>query len=542
MRIVRRCSLKSCPKNLEIPAIAYPVGVAEDVFVKVGKFHFPADFVVVDYDVDPQIPLILGRPFLRTARALIDVHGEELILRDGCEKLIFHVDNTSKHPHKHNNESINMINFIDITCEDRFPEVLKLKKSNHPSSGSTTLHSDYSLPDYDAFYFDDDHIKEKSSGSTTTHSDFSLPEYDSFIFDLSIDPFPPADKSAFYHEEFADELALLDPFLPRNEVDNFDPEADLRKIKYLLKQDPSTESSPKSDIEIIDPILERFTDEPALGDSYKDIDRENSLLAVDEPFLLDTPPPGSKLVNLKEVENFDPSLSLIRSEMMTRMADIPSLKLNEDECFDLGGGEIDADIPSEIEDDYYNSEGDIIYLESLLNNDTIPYLPPEVFLDHDPRRLKDEPNIDDLKIKENVRFTFEDLHYLSLAFVIKIFLPFLTYLVNSLLLLSSGSEDTIFDPDIFAYSFYSLEPVEYENPIMIFSFFFFCPKDKGIRGEIAPDYEDSRARGFVHRSLKLQYFACIGYSEKDKNNGKTDETEYGNEMSARNQSRRRNNL
>ncbi|GJW11232.1 reverse transcriptase domain-containing protein [Tanacetum coccineum] len=52
-------------------SVAYPVGVAEDVFVKVGKFYFLADFVVVDYDVDPRVPLILGRPFLRTAQALI---------------------------------------------------------------------------------------------------------------------------------------------------------------------------------------------------------------------------------------------------------------------------------------------------------------------------------------------------------------------------------------------------------------------------------------------------------------------------------------
>ncbi|GJR14618.1 hypothetical protein Tco_0797270 [Tanacetum coccineum] len=57
------------------------------------------------------------------------------------------------------------------------------------SSGSTTTRSDYSLPDYEAFYSDDDHIKEKSSGSTTTHADFS--QYDSFIFDLSINPLPP---------------------------------------------------------------------------------------------------------------------------------------------------------------------------------------------------------------------------------------------------------------------------------------------------------------------------------------------------------------
>ncbi|GKE45506.1 reverse transcriptase domain-containing protein, partial [Tanacetum coccineum] len=55
-------------------SVAHPKGVAEDVFVKVGKFYFPADFVVVDYEVDPRVPLILGRPFLRTARALIDVY------------------------------------------------------------------------------------------------------------------------------------------------------------------------------------------------------------------------------------------------------------------------------------------------------------------------------------------------------------------------------------------------------------------------------------------------------------------------------------
>ncbi|GJX29319.1 hypothetical protein Tco_0237398 [Tanacetum coccineum] len=77
------------------------------------------------------------------------------------------------------------------------------------SSGSTTTRSDYSLPDYEAFYLNDDHIEEKSSGSTTTHADFSLPKYDSFIFDLSINPFPPADRSDFYHEEFADELAHI---------------------------------------------------------------------------------------------------------------------------------------------------------------------------------------------------------------------------------------------------------------------------------------------------------------------------------------------
>ncbi|GKB84943.1 reverse transcriptase domain-containing protein, partial [Tanacetum coccineum] len=61
--------------------ISTSTGIAEDVFVKVGTFLFPADFVVMDYIADPRVPLILGRPFLRTAQALIGVHGEQMTLR-----------------------------------------------------------------------------------------------------------------------------------------------------------------------------------------------------------------------------------------------------------------------------------------------------------------------------------------------------------------------------------------------------------------------------------------------------------------------------
>ncbi|GJR77267.1 hypothetical protein Tco_0089632 [Tanacetum coccineum] len=75
------------------------------------------------------------------------------------------------------------------------------------SSGSTTTCSDYSFPNYEAFYLDDDHVEEKSSGSTTTHADFS--QYNSFIFDLSINQCPPADRSDCYHEEFFGELAHI---------------------------------------------------------------------------------------------------------------------------------------------------------------------------------------------------------------------------------------------------------------------------------------------------------------------------------------------
>ncbi|GKB64423.1 hypothetical protein Tco_0920609 [Tanacetum coccineum] len=135
---------------------------------------------------------------------------------------------------------------------------------------------------------------------------------------------------------------------------------------------------------------------------------------------------------------------------------------------------LDIDVSTDIEDGYHDSEGDVIYVECLLTNDTTHNLPPEVFLDYDPRSLKDEPDNDDLKsmvkvfdprIHEKiisltyVRLPFEDRHYFSLTFVIRIFLPYLTYSMDSTLLLSFGSEDTIFDLGISVFGFYSLEPV-----------------------------------------------------------------------------------
>ncbi|GJW25313.1 hypothetical protein Tco_0039124, partial [Tanacetum coccineum] len=164
------------------------------------------------------------------------------------------------------------------------------------------------------------------------------------------------------------------------------------------------------------------------------------------------------------------------------------------------------DTSPDFEDDYYVSEEDIIYLEIFLIKDTIPNLPPEVFLDDDPRSLEDEHDTDDLKyivkvfdpgIHEKtlsptyVKLPFEDRHYLSLTYVIRIFLPYFTYLVDSSLPFSSENEDTIFDPGILVFS---LEPVA---------------SHRSGTFMIASDYEDSRARGFVHHSLDLQSLACF---------------------------------
>ncbi|GKA00061.1 reverse transcriptase domain-containing protein [Tanacetum coccineum] len=77
-------------------SITHPKGLAEDIFVKVGNFNFLTNFVVVDFEADPRVPLILGRSFLRTIRALIDVYEGELVLRDRNEQITFHVNGTSK--------------------------------------------------------------------------------------------------------------------------------------------------------------------------------------------------------------------------------------------------------------------------------------------------------------------------------------------------------------------------------------------------------------------------------------------------------------
>nr|GEX62743.1 reverse transcriptase domain-containing protein [Tanacetum cinerariifolium] len=94
------------------------------VYVKVGKFHFPADFVVVNFDADPRVPLILGRPFLKTGRALIDVFEGELTLRVGKEAITFNLDQTSRYSANYNDNSINRIDVIEMACEEYSQEVL----------------------------------------------------------------------------------------------------------------------------------------------------------------------------------------------------------------------------------------------------------------------------------------------------------------------------------------------------------------------------------------------------------------------------------
>ncbi|GKF91342.1 reverse transcriptase domain-containing protein, partial [Tanacetum coccineum] len=105
-------------------SITRPKGVAEDVFVKVGKFYFSTDFVVVDFDADPLVPLILGRSFLRTGCALIDVYREEITLRVNDEAVTFNLNQTMRYSSTYDDMLVNRIDVINVACEEYAQEVL----------------------------------------------------------------------------------------------------------------------------------------------------------------------------------------------------------------------------------------------------------------------------------------------------------------------------------------------------------------------------------------------------------------------------------
>nr|GFB84836.1 reverse transcriptase domain-containing protein [Tanacetum cinerariifolium] len=163
-------------------SITRPKGVAEDVFVKVGRFHFPTDFIVVDFEADPRVPLILGRSFLRTGRALIDVYGEEITLR------------------------------------------------YNPKSSNPTLVSDDSISENDSFKVP----IVKSSLLTLTpfrESDFILEEIEDFLNDDSIPD--EIDDSIFYPEG---DIRLIEKLL------NADP-CSLPPMDLKLAEEPKEKSS-----------------------------------------------------------------------------------------------------------------------------------------------------------------------------------------------------------------------------------------------------------------------------------------------------------
>nr|GEV26177.1 hypothetical protein [Tanacetum cinerariifolium] len=308
-------------------AIYTPTGIARDVFVSAEKFTFPASFVIVDYERDPRVSLILGRPFLRTTPALIDVHEEEMILRDGDERLTLNMrHDTSSYSNQPHKESINMINICNDSYEDYLEDLFTI---NHLTGNLTfSSHTDLTSPK----------VNNPLSGNTTSSPDHLL-------------------------EEFADELALI-TFPPRNDDLPFDIESHLREIEYLLNHDPTKErdsiledsvdecNRAYPNIDLFDTILEMFTDEHTLDYSslplYDDVNDDLVELESDNDDVYNDPF-DSKEDKIKEskllIDKLDPprSSDLLPSpeydsviyEDFFKVDALPSTN-NEDKVFNPG--------------------------------------------------------------------------------------------------------------------------------------------------------------------------------------------------------------
>ncbi|KAK1429674.1 hypothetical protein QVD17_11888 [Tagetes erecta] len=104
-------------------SVKYPRGIIENMLVRVGKFVFPVDFVILDMDEDKNVPLILGRPFLATSRALVDVFEGKLTLRVDEEEVVFSIEKSMKHT-QNNDDTLYFIDSIDYHVDHYLQEML----------------------------------------------------------------------------------------------------------------------------------------------------------------------------------------------------------------------------------------------------------------------------------------------------------------------------------------------------------------------------------------------------------------------------------
>ncbi|GJS81197.1 hypothetical protein Tco_0747738 [Tanacetum coccineum] len=296
-------------------------------------------------------------------------------------------------------------------------------------------------------------VDDESSPIFTT---FSNPLFD------SNDDFTSSDDESLSDEDVPKENFKIysNPLFDNEEIisTKIDPHsfnAESNFIESLLNRDTLIDSSPKFDY-----LLEEFSGELAHidpippGIEKADFDLEEEIRLVENLSYDNSSPRPPKECNS---ENID---TIIESPSPSPIPVTDSDSLMEEIDLFLAS---DESIPPGIDSDYSDSEGDNLFLERLLHDDPTP--------------------LPDIPSPTHVTFPFEDHHDLDFTCVVRVFLPFFTYPVTSSFLLSSGSEDTIFDPGISTFHFSSLKPVAYENPIVIFLFFCFCPKDKGIRGE-----------------------------------------------------------
>ncbi|GJT35787.1 reverse transcriptase domain-containing protein [Tanacetum coccineum] len=212
-------------------SISQPIGIAEDVDIKVGKFQFPTDFVVVDFDADPRVPLILGRSFLNTGRALINVYEGELTLRVGKEAITFNLDQTSRYSSNYNDNSVNRIDVIEMACEEYsqgvlgFSDVIAMTIPLLIMTRSflTLLHEPHSFGDSDFLLEEVDTFLALKDDPTSSEVDDSYydPEGDILLLEafLNDDPSLPPPTQGNYLPEIRKELKVCEAKTDKSSID-----------------------------------------------------------------------------------------------------------------------------------------------------------------------------------------------------------------------------------------------------------------------------------------------------------------------------------
>nr|GEW40328.1 hypothetical protein [Tanacetum cinerariifolium] len=405
--------------------ISKPTGVAENVFVKVGKFYFPADFVVLDFIADPRVPLILGRPFLSTAHVLIDVYEGEIILRHDDQSLTLKCGDTPSISYN-NFQSLNKVDLIDATCDEYLDD-------STPYFEPIVSNSYQDLTVFDViFYFSRSQrlYSNKMIKSGVENLVPILREYEVASENKSESNEPVNNDSLIF-------TTITNPL--------FNNSNDFKVYSNPLFDEVESHVEPNS--------VESLSSHDALSDSSQ------NLKEIPEPLTAE-----------------EERIKREHAEYINCMEMLCTINPHPRPMIDIVTGP-DELLPLSIENDD-DSEEDIHFLEELLSDNSIPHTkdeasysnhqddssipqpplePPDVEFEFEPNSGKvisavmdniDEPNKDeyfDPGGKIVVSAKDEDVDYFSFMFVIRIFLPYLIHLEISPLFLSVESEDTIFD-------------------------------------------------------------------------------------------------
>ncbi|GKC71284.1 reverse transcriptase domain-containing protein [Tanacetum coccineum] len=459
-------------------SVMHPMGIAKDVVVRVDGFTFLADFVMVNFKPDPRVPIILGRPFLRTAKALIDLYEEKLTLRVGSDELVFYAEKSEKSKNK---QFVHAIFVIDFSKDE-------------PFSGSTTIHSDALPPSSSPVKTSDN--PEEFADELTLLDSFPTSNDDSVLKkDVHEENFQVHSNPLF---EFNDHFTSsnVNPLFNEMVVDVENENSNVSNSdEPVLLNTPLSDkvecSDPKVDIDEIDAFLAMEVSsnfEKGYYDSEGDVIFLKNLLSDDTTHnlspevIFDHEPKQNESIHNTSI-TFSPRNDPLHHEFVGEIITLPLRIAREHEEYlslmtllcEISTSQSAENFPASpipVEDsDPVQEEINIfLVLDDLIppgvenddyeDEDNSTFLPKHKSpnLDHQdnpsaPRPPSEPPYIKirlapDTAVINNLDVLNKEACF-NLEEGVQIFLPFFTYPEDSPVILSLRSEDLIFDPGIF---------------------------------------------------------------------------------------------